>query len=67
MCSRAPNAADMVQKKCSVKILEMFSKTLRTVTNHLPSVITVCNKEGGTPFHCLDEVSLDGWLSDTVE
>ena len=50
----------MVQKKCSVKtILEVFSKTLRTLTNRLPTVITVCNKEGDTPFHCLAKVILD--------
>lgn len=50
----------MVLRKSSVKtILEVFSKTLRTLTDNLPSVITVCNKEGETPFHCLAKAILE--------
>lgn len=50
----------MVRKKSPTKtILEVFSKTLKTLTNKLPSIITVCNKEGDTPFHCLAKVILD--------
>lgn len=49
-----------VRKKSPTKtILEVFSKTLRTLTDNLPSVITLCNKEGDTPFHCLAKVILD--------
>lgn len=50
----------MVKKKNSVKtILQVFRKTLRTLTNSLPIVITLCNNEGDTPFHCLAKVILD--------
>ena len=50
----------MVMRKYSVKtILEVFCKTLKTLTDNLPSVITACNKEGDTPFHCLAKVILD--------
>lgn len=50
----------MVRKKSPTKmILEVFSKTLRTLTENLPSVISICNKEGDTPFHCLAKVILD--------
>lgn len=47
------------RKSPSKTILEVFSKTLRTLTENLPSVITICNKEGDTPFHCLAKVILD--------
>ena len=50
----------MVRKKSPNKtILEVFSKTLRTLTENLPRLITICNKEGDTPFHCLAKVILD--------
>jgi len=50
----------MVRKKSPSKtILEVFSKTLRTLTENLPRLITICNKEGDTPFHCLAKVILD--------
>ena len=50
----------MVRKKSPTKtIMEVFSKTLRTLTDNLPSIYTICNKEGDTPFHCLAKVILD--------
>ena len=49
----------MIRKSPSKTILGVFSKTLRTLTEHLPHVITICNKEGDTPFHCLAKVILD--------
>ena len=50
----------MVKRKSSVKtILQVFRKTLRTLTDSLPIVITLCNNEGDTPFHCLAKVILD--------
>ena len=50
----------MVRKKSPSKtILEVFSKTLRTLTENLPRLITIFNKEGDTPFHCLAKVILD--------
>ena len=50
----------MVRKKSPNKtILEVFSKTLRTLTENLPRLITISNKEGDTPFHCLAKVILD--------
>ena len=50
----------MVRKKSPSKtILEVFSKTLRTLTENLPRLITICNKEGDTLFHCLAKVILD--------
>ncbi|XP_068678368.1 uncharacterized protein [Montipora foliosa] len=49
-----------VLKKNSVKtILEVFSKTLRTLTDCVPKVVTLSNKEGDTPFHCLAKIVLD--------
>ena len=49
----------MIRKSPSKTILGVFSKTLRTLTEHLPHVVTICNKEGDTPFHCLAKVILD--------
>lgn len=50
----------MVRKKSPSKtVLKVFSKTLRTLTENVPRVITICNKEGDTPFHCLAKVILD--------
>ena len=50
----------MVRRKSPTKTtLEVFSKTLRILTDNLPSIITVCNNEGDTPFHCLAKVILD--------
>lgn len=47
-------------KKSSVKtILDVFSKTLRTLTDNAPIVFTLSNKEGDTPFHCTAKVILD--------
>lgn len=47
-------------KKSSVKtILDVFSKTLRTLTENAPIVLTLNNKEGDTPFHCMAKVILD--------
>lgn len=50
----------LIRKKSPSKaILKVFSKTLRILTDSLPSIITVCNKEGDSPFHCLAKVILD--------
>ena len=50
----------VVLRKSSVKtILQVFRKTLRTLTDSLPCVITLCSNEGDTPFHCLAKVILD--------
>lgn len=47
-------------KKSSVKtILDVFSKTLRTLTDNAPNVLTLSNKEGDTPFHCMAKVIVD--------
>lgn len=50
----------IVRRKSPTKaVLEVFSKTLRVLTDNLPGIITVCNKEGDSPFHCLAKVILD--------
>lgn len=51
---------DEVLKKRPVQmVLEVFAKTLRTLTDSVPSIITKCNNERDTPFHCLAKIILD--------
>lgn len=51
---------DEVLKKRPVQmVLEVFAKTLRTLTDSVPNIITKCNNERDTPFHCLAKIILD--------
>lgn len=51
---------DEVLKKRPVQmVLEVFAKTLRTLTDSVPKIITKCNNERDTPFHCLAKIILD--------
>ena len=51
---------DEVLKKRPVQmVLEVFAKTLRTLTDSVPKIITKCNNDRDTPFHCLAKIILD--------
>lgn len=51
---------DEVLKKRPVQmVLEVFAKTLRTLTDSVPKIMTKCNNERDTPFHCLAKIILD--------